>query len=338
MYVTAAYLQISELTKALEAFSRSYGKFTLDLHEMRHFSKSLPAPDEWSTPQLELHALHTLANILAVLRSALGEWIEFVVAFGDSTIVLSWAVYEKVKLHVFHRLRVSNIRSKIDLDELFHVDGKENVADIGTRPDLLTTDMMMPGSDWIRGRPWMTLPIEKAVESGVIQNVKEIKLSNDARKVFKEGVIFDSFEDNIEHKTTIVCVEDTIATIENDIDAEVNKVDQGNTVDKAKVIEREKFADYIYPPLRRSFRPTVRIIGLVLRAAALFKKLLLAAKIKRGEANKSDMLKLNFPPVKFTTFTLITGKNIEEKLDRTDKTSVKLTEFFRVSGVMTGTY
>jgi len=44
MYVTAAYLQISELTKALEAFSRSYGKFTLDLHEMRHFSKSLPAP------------------------------------------------------------------------------------------------------------------------------------------------------------------------------------------------------------------------------------------------------------------------------------------------------
>ena len=302
------------------------------------FAKSLLAPEDWSIPQLELHALHTLANIHAVLQNALGDWIEISLAFGDSTIALAWAVYEKTKLHVFHRLRVSNIRNKIDLDYLYHVDGKENVADIGTRPDLLSTDMIMPDSDWIKGKTWMNLPVKEAVNLGVIKSVKDIKLSNDAKKIFKEGIIFDAMEDNLEARSNSAAADVTRAAIAADLHANVHKLDhvQVNNVDATKTVQREEFANYIYPPLKRSFRATVRIIGHVLKATVLFKKLLLLAKVRRGQADKSDLQKLNFPPPKFTTFTVISEDNMHSKVDKSLPVKGKLVEYFMMNGVKVG--
>ena len=125
------------------------------------FAKNLLVPAGWSTPQLELHALHTLANMSAILEQALGVWVEIMISCSDSEIAISWRIYEKVKLNFFHRLRVSNIRNKIDISNLYHVDGKENVSDIGTRPDLLTAAMIMPGSDWLHGRKWMVMPVQR---------------------------------------------------------------------------------------------------------------------------------------------------------------------------------
>ena len=137
-------------------------------------AKNLLTPQGWTTPQTELHALNTLANLAAVLLSALSSWVEIIHSGSDSCIAISWAVYEKVRLHIFHRIRVSNIRNKIDLTELYHISGKENVADIGTRPELLTPDQLMPGSEWLCGKKWMTEPVADAVSSGVIKGVKDI--------------------------------------------------------------------------------------------------------------------------------------------------------------------
>ena len=92
------------------------------------FAKNLLVPAGWSTPQLELHALHALANMSAILKQALGAWVKIMISCSDSEIAISWRIYEKVKLNVFHRLRVSNIRNKIDISNLYHVDGKENVG------------------------------------------------------------------------------------------------------------------------------------------------------------------------------------------------------------------
>ena len=276
------------------------------------FSKGLLAPAGWSTPQLELHALHSMANMAAILMSALGTWVELVLAGSDSEIALSWTIYEKVKLQVFHRMRVSNIRNKLDLEKLFHVDGKSNVADIGTRPDYVTAEILKPGSDWLNGIEWMTQPVEKAKESGIIKSTKDIKLDNDSRKVFKEGVIFEEFENVMEVKTDVI-----------------------NAVDNKKIVEREMFSNYLFPPLKRSFRPFIRITAFVLVAYRRFKKGMVIAKIKRGESvsDGSKLPDLNFSPVKFIAFPMIVGKNVEERLDVTDQNVTKLTQLFRIDGV-----
>ena len=134
------------------------------------FAKNLLSPQNWTTPQAELHVLSSLGNICHILTQSLNDWVEVIRAGSDSTIALSWVIYEKVRLHVFHRLRVSNVRSKLDMSELFHVEGKQNVSDTGTRPDLLRPDDIVPGSDWMLGRPWMKLDVKEAVDSGVIEH------------------------------------------------------------------------------------------------------------------------------------------------------------------------
>ena len=149
-------------------------------------------PQGWTTPQTELHALNTFANLAAVLLSALSSWVEIIHSGLDSCIAISWAVYEKVRLHIFHRIRVSNIRNKIDLTELYHISGKENVADIGTRPELLTPDQLMPGSECLCGKKWMTEPVTDAVSSGVIKGVKDMKSDNESKKLLKEGIMLHS--------------------------------------------------------------------------------------------------------------------------------------------------
>ena len=212
-----------------------------------------------------------------------------VLCASDSEIALSWVIYEKVKLHIFHRLRVSNIRNKIDLEHLFHVQTKENIADTGTRPDLLSADMLKPGSDWIDGKEWMKEPVEKAIDMGVIKSTSDIKLNNDAKKVFKEGIIYE--------------------TIENFVSVNTNISHSIKTADNQKIIDRELFSLYIFPPLKRSFRPTVRIIALILRAVNKFKKLLVKKHVKEGKLDKVELQNLNFPPPKFTSFNVLSGKS-----------------------------
>ena len=96
--------------------------------------KGLLVPDSWTIPKKELHALSTASNVKAVVDRALEGWIQQVYVAGDSEIALAWTIYENVKLNVFHRHRVNNIRSKVSLEELHHVLGPENPTDCGTRP------------------------------------------------------------------------------------------------------------------------------------------------------------------------------------------------------------
>ena len=118
--------------------------------------------------------------------------------FADSEIALSWVLYEKAKLQVFHQNRVINIRSKINLNKLFWVDGKVNCADIGTRPELVSASSVRPGSPWFDGYPWMKHSLDKAEAEGAIKSAELLKLTNDAKKTFKEGVVCGSPQDMME--------------------------------------------------------------------------------------------------------------------------------------------
>ena len=130
-----------------------------------------------------------------VLENSLGSWVDKYYAFSDSEIAICWSIYDKVKLTTFVRNRVINIRTKLGLDILHHVDGKNNPGDTGTRPELITADSVKPGSLWLKGADWIKLSIEKAKEAGVIKSAGDIKLSNDEKKVFRKELVYDTFEE-----------------------------------------------------------------------------------------------------------------------------------------------
>ena len=274
--------------------------------------KSLLPPEAWTIPKKELQGLTLAANVKIIIERALEDWIDKIFIGGDSEIALAWTIYENVKLNVFHRNRVNNIRSKVSLDQLHHVQGLENCSDIGTRPDSVKVESVMPGSEWLDGREWLRKPYEDAVADGVIKSVHDIKLTNDAKKTLKEGIIFDQFE-------------------ADDSNVAVAKI---NTIDVKKIAEREAFSEYIYPPLKRSFRPTVRIISLVLLAVRRLKEGAIKARIRAGKADPSELDKLKPKTVKFTVFEVI-GENKAKQLDENDGIELdeKPSTMFNIDGV-----
>ena len=82
------------------------------------------------------------------------------------------------------------------MQNLYHIDGKCNLADFGTRPDLVTADLLRPGGKWLNGKPWMTLPIEQAKEDGILKSTKDIIIDNETKKVLRQGANFDEYDDS----------------------------------------------------------------------------------------------------------------------------------------------
>ena len=107
----------------------------------------------------------------------------------------------------------------------------------------------------------------------------------------KEGIIFDQFE----------FVEANSAVL------------RANSIDVKKVAEREEYSKYIFPPLKRSFRPTVRIVSLVFLAVAKWKECLIKRKVRSGKADLSELDVLRSArKVRFTIFQVVAEDNLDE--------------------------
>ena len=240
--------------------------------------KGLLAPEHLTLAQKELQALSSGSDIYSMLSSTLGEWIEDILVFSDSEISLCWVSYETIKLHVFNRNRVVNITRQLNLDNLYHVQGKENCADTGTRVKNVSANSVKENSEWLLGKGWMRLSLADAVKTGAIKPLRELKLSHENKKSVKEGIIFDSFAEDKDIFAVIM-----LAKI--------------NIEETAK---REIEASYVYSPTNRKFPSFVRITALVLKAAKLFKLKLIASQVRNGKESRFSRDSFSVPAQKFS--------------------------------------
>ena len=217
------------------------------------FGRGLLCGENLSTPKLELHGLSAAANVKIMVDNSIQEWIKDIYVGTDSEISLSWILYENNKLDVFTRNRANNVRCKVPLDSLHWVDGKENLSDTGTRPELVTAHTVSPDSEWIQGKKWMHMSYNKALDLGVIKKVSDIQLTHESKKKLREGLLIDE-------------------EIEQRVRGFLIRVDQNNT---DKIAECEIASNYIYPPLKYPFKRTVRTMACVILAVRKFKLLLL---------------------------------------------------------------
>ena len=208
------------------------------------YGKGILGPEGLTLPQKELHILSKGADVTELLSVMLEDWVEEILVAGDSEIALCWAAYETVKLNQYNRVRVVNIISKINLNNLFHIKGTENPADIGTRMKSVSYEDVLPGSEYLCGRSWMKLSKEEAAKQGFIKPIEEIKLGHEQKKVMKKGIVFDSFEDE-----------------DNDAIAVMVPA----RFDVQKVAERLVESEYIFSPLTRNFLSFVNIVAMVLK-------------------------------------------------------------------------
>ena len=120
-----------------------------------------------SIPRNELEGVRVMAEMALDVRHALGELVEEVLFFTDSTIAMSWCHNLNKKLRLYVLNRVSEIRRLItecagESAEfpLYHIEGKDNLADLLTKPHEITPEDLGIGSTWQNGLHWMRLSLD----------------------------------------------------------------------------------------------------------------------------------------------------------------------------------
>ena len=152
--------------------------------------RSLLAKDT-TIPKLELDAICSGANLGWIVRSALKGWEYDYIHGSDSTIALCWVTSEQLRLNEFHRNRVVQIRRGVELEKLFHVKTEVLVADIGTRPDKVKIEDVLPGSRWQDGESWMKTSVVQAIAQGCIKPALDLRIREEDKEEFREGVVYD---------------------------------------------------------------------------------------------------------------------------------------------------
>ena len=156
-------------------------------------------------------------------------------------IAICWATTENKPMAIFHRNRAIQIRSSLDLGDLYHVRTDCNPSDVGTRAAKVTMKDVGPDSRWEQGDPWMRQSLEEALAGGFIKPASSLRIrGDDEENEYRKGIVFEKVPE--------------ILT-------------RGHVVNERRVSlmeERANFSRYLVLPTKYSFPKVVRILGYVM--------------------------------------------------------------------------
>ena len=269
--------------------------------------RSILAKDT-TIPKLELDGICSGANLGWIVRNALKGWRFEYLQGSDSTIALCWVTSEQLRLNEFHRNRVVQIRRGVELNKMFHVKTDVLVADIGTRPEKVKVEDVMPGSRWQDGETWMRNTVAQAIADGQIKPALELRINDEEKEEFRDGVVFDKIPEVLTRGHALK--QERISKLE----------------------ERAQYSKYVIIPTKFNFKHSFRVTMLVIKFISL---------CRRGKPFEGT--KLSKPVEKIPTiFSIICTSDPDHSalpdmlsLDamRQDETYLKLTAtyFFRTA-------
>ena len=211
-------------------FLRKNGEYSSQLV----FSRSKIIPDGTSIPRAELIAALLNTHTGEVVRRAFGKYHQNHIKLCDSEIVLHWLKNEDKPLKQWVRNRVLEVKRFTQIEDWYHVDSKNMIADIGTRKGSSIADVDQD-SLWINGLDWM----KKSIEEMPLRSVNNITLN--------QNVV-------IEIKKEENCNIPVIKIHNNFI--------PGRKLPE-EIQERYEFSRYVIDPNRHRFDTIIRIMALV---------------------------------------------------------------------------
>ena len=139
-----------------------------------------------SIPNEELDSLHNGAILLHRVSLALPDIRKKALA-GDSEVACFWVQKKTITLSSYLRHRVANITRLMSTEAIYHVPGKLNVADVGTKTEE-PVETIMPGSYFQKGPEFLKLGIEEAIQQKYLKQIKEVTLSERNRRTASDGL------------------------------------------------------------------------------------------------------------------------------------------------------
>ena len=141
---------------------------------------------ELTIPKAELRGAVLATHLAHSIKHDVGEQLKWSIYVTDSSIVLFWLNQDQRPLGVTVRNAVIEIRRYTNPSQWFHVDTKNNIADLGTRP--CEVEEIVEGSDWQQGRDWM----RKDRKDMPIRSIDDIKLSQEEKKLASQDLRSDN--------------------------------------------------------------------------------------------------------------------------------------------------
>ena len=217
--------------------------------------RCLLIPAGMSIPRAEMEAMVAGSNLLWLVRQILAHWVESFILCGDAQIPLFWILSEKNRLGMWHRTRTVQVRRGTPLENIFHVNTKDNIADIPTRPDTITLEDLGPGSEWENGKPWMTEEVPELIQRGVLTPIEELTTDVQDDPEYCEGFIFERVPEVLTrgHHSMLA-------------------VEAKDPQRHPKVLARGTFSNYIIFPTKFSFPKMVRVLSICLKFCRAFRK------------------------------------------------------------------
>lgn len=124
------------------------GQVTINLVAAKGHVTPIKTP---TIPRMELQAAVVAVKLAEIVRKALGQTMTPVFYWTDSMIVLGYITNNTRRFRLFVSNRVSIIRSLSDSSDWRHVSGKDNPADLITRPQTTSAQL----NAWHCGPDWL---------------------------------------------------------------------------------------------------------------------------------------------------------------------------------------
>ena len=189
-----------------------------------------------TVPRGELRAAVLGATLAHSVKQDIGERLNEIFYVTDSQIVMFWLHQDHRPLHTLVRNSVIEVRRLSKLENWYHVDSADNIADLGTRNCEIAE--INSDSAWQNGLPWMCWPKKEMP----IRTIADILLTQAEKK-----------EASVEVKTP-----DVSGYVLSSL--------------RTKVAERYEFSNYVVDPCGFPWPRAVRIMALVLKFAKLCSK------------------------------------------------------------------
>ena len=206
-------------------------------------------------PRGELFAMVLTATTGHIVSLSLAKYLKSRICLTDSQIALYWINNTTSPLKPWVRNRVIEVNRLSNPKDWYHIDSKNNTADLGTRRGVKFSDVS-DESPWVICHDWAHYEREQFP----MKSVEEIKLSQTDQKSNQDEMLKIDLSDTAWIDKQLIDAHHNYLNFDDRIQNDT--VLQQNVRDC--ICERYRFSKYIIDPNKFRFRKVVRIFALVL--------------------------------------------------------------------------